>query len=140
MFKTNSYNKALSYQREIRKISGNQKKRMEVILNVIKYAKLAIEEKAFAGDAHILLADAYTQAALTDFPGENYSRYLPFAAAVIYHWKTHNLFTQEKAIGEQVFRGISEQLKMDVPEWMGAHLESKDFAELHKQYYELAII
>lgn len=140
MFLSNDYDKALDYYMRLRNFQPNSKQHFEILLNVIKHAKIAISRNNRSGDAHILLANAYYLAALSNFPGDNYSRYLPLAAAVIYHWRVNKLPSNESANGERIFLGVSEGLEMDIPEWMNVALSEREMSKLHEQYYDQAII
>lgn len=139
MFKK-PYNKALDNFRMIRRHEPGSPPYEKALFNTIRYAKEALAKNKNDGDAHILLANAYYLACLLDFPSDNFSRYLPLAAAVIYEWANRPMYSKEKAIGEHVYSGIVEQLNKEHPEWMGVSKPAGTIRELNQKYYQQAIV
>jgi hypothetical protein len=74
------------------------------------------------------------------FPSDNFSRYLPLAAAVIFEWKSTPMYTKTKGSGEKVYYGVLEQLNQEFPEWMGIEKSDSTIEELHSQYYQQALV
>lgn len=109
MFGKNAYNKAVDSFHKLRKYPPDSPSYERTLLDVIRYSKEAINKNRNDGDAHILLANAYYLASMTDFPSDNFSRYFPLAAAVIYEWKTRPMYSKAKENGENIYQGVLER-------------------------------
>lgn len=140
MFRKHPYNKATKHYGKLRNYSKDSPKYKETLLKVIRFTKEAIKKNKYDGDAHVLLANAYYLASLMDFPSDNYSRYLPLAAAIIFEWKSTPMYTKAKDIGEKVYQGILEDLNRETPEWMVGVKPEGTIEELHSRYYQQALV
>ena len=140
MFRKHPYNKAVEHFGKLRIFSQDSPRYKETLLEVIRLTKEALRKNKRDGDAHVLLANVYYLAALMDFPSDNYSRYLPLAAAVIFEWKSTPMYTKSKEIGEKVYYGVLEAVNRDIPEWMGIPKPEGTIEELHSQYYQQALV
>ena len=140
MFRKHPYNKAADQYRKLRQFPQDSMEYEETLLNVIRLTKEALRKNKRDGDAHVLLANEYYLASLMDFPSDNYSRYLKFAAAVIFEWKSTPMYAKAKDIGEKVYYGVLEELNREIPEWMGLNRPDGTMEELHSRYYQQALL
>ena len=140
MFGKHPNSKAVDHFRKLGRFSQDSPKYKETLLEVIRFAKEAIRKNKSDGDAHVLLANAYYLASLMDFPSDNYSRYLPLAAAVIFEWKSTPMYTKAKDIGDKVYYGVLEAINREIPEWMGIAKPEGTLKEIHLRYYQQALV
>jgi hypothetical protein len=139
MFGKDAFNKALDEYMKIRDTDPDSPEYYQHIVNVIKFSKEAISKNKNDGDAHVLLANGYLLAALDNFPGEKYTRYMPLAIAVIHEWKTRDMYTKNMDQGNYVYRGIVDRFMEKHPSWMGVELLSNSIEDIHRDYYMDAV-
>ena len=140
MFKKDPYNKALQHYRKLRRYPLDSAKYEKALLNVIRLCKESLRKNKRDGDAHVLLANAYFLASKLDFPSDNYSRYLPLAAAIIFEWKSTPMYTKSKENGEIIYKGVNDDLDREFPDWYGVIKPEGTLEDMHSRYYKQALV
>jgi len=138
----NLFNEAAKHYRNLRYIAADDDatERLE-LLEIIRLCQMEIQKNKGNGDAHVLLANAFSIASLSagplyhDSPAHAYL--LTRACAVICHWALGAVWTRNKEIGARVLAQNREALA----QWRGLapSQAAAEMMRLHDMFYAEAV-